>query len=146
MAPPTPQRLGSAPAEPWRSSGVGVRLERSERVAMITVDRPDDQNRFTRDVLLALQEIVDQLAGDAETQAVVLTGGGTTFFSMGILNPAVRASYTQEQILELVRAATSAWPPPMRPPRCRRRCGAASPAPAVRCACRCWWAARARWS
>src|SRR5207253_1082127 len=27
------------------------------------------------------------------------------FFSMGILNPAVRASYTKEQILELVRVA-----------------------------------------
>jgi len=83
----------------------GVRLERRERVAMITVDRPDDQNRFTRDVLVALQGIVDDLAGDAETQAVIVTGGGTQFFSMGILNPAVRASYTKEQILDLVRLA-----------------------------------------
>ncbi|HEU5194081.1 MAG TPA: enoyl-CoA hydratase/isomerase family protein [Methylomirabilota bacterium] len=82
-----------------------VRLERRERVALITIDRPDDQNRFTRDVLLALQSIVDTLAGDSETQAVVLTGGGTQFFSMGILNPAVRASYTKEQILDLVRTA-----------------------------------------
>ncbi len=83
-----------------------VLLRRDGRVAVITIDRPDDQNRFTRDVLLALQGIVDQLAGDAETQAVVVTGGGTTFFSMGILNPAVRASYTKEQILDLVRTAT----------------------------------------
>src|SRR5438034_227574 len=105
MAPHTPQRLGSAPAEPWRSSGVGVRLERSERVAVIVVDRPDDQNRFTRDVLVALQGIVDDLAGDAETQAVIVTGSGSQFFSMGILNPAVRASYTKEQILDLVRVA-----------------------------------------
>ena len=82
-----------------------VRLERRERVALITIDRPDDQNRFTRDVLLALQSIVDTLAGDSETQAVVLTGGGTQFFSMGILNPAVRATYTKEQILDLVRTA-----------------------------------------
>jgi enoyl-CoA hydratase/carnithine racemase len=82
-----------------------VRLERRERVALITIDRPDDQNRFTRDVLLALQSIVDTLAGDSETQAVVLTGGGSQFFSMGILNPAVRATYTKEQILDLVRTA-----------------------------------------
>ena len=82
-----------------------VLLRRDGRVAVITVDRPDDQNRFTRDVLVALQGIVDQLAGDAETQAVVVTGGGTQFFSMGILNPAVRASYTKEQILDLVRLA-----------------------------------------
>ena len=83
----------------------GVRLERAERVAVVTIDRPDDQNRFTRDVLLALQGIVDELAGDTRTQAVIVTGGGTTFFSMGILNPAVRASYTKEQILDLVRTA-----------------------------------------
>jgi enoyl-CoA hydratase len=82
-----------------------VRLERDGRVAVVTVDRPDDQNRFTRDVLLALQGIVDGLAGDAAIQAVVVTGGGTRFFSMGILNPAVRASYTKEQILDLVRLA-----------------------------------------
>ena len=82
-----------------------VRLERRERVAVITIDRPGDQNRFTRDVLLALQGIVDELAGDGETQAVVITGGGTQFFSMGILNPAVRASYTKPQILDLVRTA-----------------------------------------
>ena len=83
----------------------GVRLERAERVAVVTIDRPDDQNRFTRDVLLALQGIVDELAGDIQMQAVIVTGGGTTFFSMGILNPAVRASYTKEQILDLVRTA-----------------------------------------
>lgn len=83
----------------------GVRIEREGRVAVVTIDRPDDQNRFTRDVLVALQGIVDGLAGDAEIQAVVVTGGGTQFFSMGILNPAVRASYTKEQILDLVRLA-----------------------------------------
>jgi enoyl-CoA hydratase/carnithine racemase len=82
-----------------------VRLQRDGRVAVVTLDRPDDQNRLTREVLLALETIVHELAGDAETQAVVLTGSGSEFFSMGILNPAVRASYTKEQILELVRTA-----------------------------------------
>jgi len=86
-----------------------VRIERQGRVAMITIDRPDDQNRFTRDVLMSLQGIVDGLAGDAEIQAVVFTGGGTQFFSMGILNPAVRASYTKEQILDLVRLANRVY-------------------------------------
>jgi enoyl-CoA hydratase/carnithine racemase len=81
-----------------------VRFQREERVATITLDRPADQNRLTRSVLLALRDIVDELAGDDHVQAVVLTGRGD-FFSMGILNPAVRASYRKEQILELVRIA-----------------------------------------
>src|SRR5881397_3467695 len=80
-------------------------LQRDGRIATITIDRPADQNRLTRDVLLGLEAFVHDLAGDAETPAVVLTGAGSEFFSMGILNPAVRASYTKEQILELVRTA-----------------------------------------
>ena len=83
----------------------GVRLARDGRVATITLDRPDDQNRLTRNVLLTLQGLVDGLAGDDEVQAVVVTGSGPRFFSMGILNPAVRATYTKDQILELVRVA-----------------------------------------
>jgi enoyl-CoA hydratase/carnithine racemase len=82
-----------------------VRVERAGRVMTVTVDRPDDQNRLTRDVLLALGDITDRLREDGETQAVVVTGGGSEFFSMGILNPLVRASYTKDQILEMVRLA-----------------------------------------
>jgi len=82
-----------------------VRVERDGRAVTITLDRPGDQNRLTRDVLLTLQALVGRLAADEETQAVVITGSGSEFFSMGILNPAVRASYTKEQIVELVRTA-----------------------------------------
>ena len=82
-----------------------VRVERDGRAMTITLDRPGDQNRLTRDVLLTLQGLVDRLGADDEIQAVVITGSGAEFFSMGILNPAVRASYTKDQILELVRMA-----------------------------------------
>ena len=53
-----------------------VTLQRDGRVVTITIDRPADQNRLTREVLLGLEAIVHELAGDAETQAVVLTGRG----------------------------------------------------------------------
>jgi enoyl-CoA hydratase len=84
----------------------GIAIARDGGVITITLDRPGDQNRLTRDLLIALQGIVDRLGGDGEIQAVVITGGGTEFFSMGILNPAVRATYTKEQILDLVRIAS----------------------------------------
>ncbi|HEX9419507.1 MAG TPA: enoyl-CoA hydratase/isomerase family protein [Methylomirabilota bacterium] len=86
-------------------SASNVRVERAERVLTLTFDRPGDQNRLTRDVLLTMQGIADDLRDDDEIQAVVVTGSGSEFFSMGILNPAVRASYTKEQILDLVRIA-----------------------------------------
>lgn len=82
-----------------------VLFERDGRVATITLDRPADQNRLTRDVLLRIQSMMDRLGEDGEVQAVVVTGGGRDYFSMGILNPAVRATYTKDQILELVRIA-----------------------------------------
>ena len=82
-----------------------VLLERDGRVARITLNRPADQNRLTRDVLLRIQSMVDGLGEDGEVQAVVVTGSGRDYFSMGILNPAVRATYTKDQILELVRIA-----------------------------------------
>ena len=88
-----------------RSGPAEVRLVRDGRVATITLDRPADQNRLTRDVLLTLQRFVDRLAEDEEIQAVVVVGAGPQFFSMGILNPDVRATYTKEQIVELVRIA-----------------------------------------
>jgi enoyl-CoA hydratase/carnithine racemase len=81
-----------------------VRVEVDGRVMIITLDRPADQNRLTRDVLMALQETVDRLATDDEIQAVVITGRGRAF-SMGILDPTVRASYTKPQVLEMVRLA-----------------------------------------
>ncbi len=82
-----------------------VLFERDGRVATITLNRPADQNRLTRDVLLRIQSMVDGLGEDGEVQAVVVTGSGRDYFSMGILNPAVRATYTKDQILELVRIA-----------------------------------------
>src|SRR5437762_9806625 len=86
-------------------SASDVRVERADRVLTLTFDRPGDQNRLTRDVLLTMQGIADDLRDDDEIQAVVVTGSGREFFSMGILNPTVRASYTKEQILEMVRLA-----------------------------------------
>src|SRR6202171_5790459 len=86
-------------------SASDVRVTRAERVLTLTLDRPGDQNRLTRDVLLTMQGIADDLGNDDEIQAVLVTGSGSEFFSMGILNPVVRASYIKEQILDLVRIA-----------------------------------------
>ena len=92
------------PAAPIKGpEGVGVAREGG--VLTLTLDRPTDQNRLTRDVLVSLQSVADRLRDDGAIQALVITGAGAAFFSVGILNPTVRATYTKEQILELVRLA-----------------------------------------
>src|SRR2546430_6677048 len=48
--------------------------------------------------MLGLEQIVAGLARDDETEAVVLTGAGSPFFSMRILDPVVRPTSPTENI------------------------------------------------
>lgn len=81
----------------------------AERVASLTINRQDDENRMTPDVLERLGAIADKLANDFETQVVIITGAGSSFFSAGMLHPKVRAKLTKEQILGTVRLANSVF-------------------------------------
>ncbi len=83
----------------------GLLLERDTQcpgLITLTIDRQDDLNRLTPDVMIRLGSIATALAGDASTNVLVITGSGTDNFSMGILNPAIRASYTKDEIVEIV--------------------------------------------
>jgi enoyl-CoA hydratase/carnithine racemase len=82
-----------------------IRFKSEGRVAVITLNRPDDDNRMTFDVLERLEMIADDLAKDEEVLAVILTGSGEKFFSAGMLHPKVRATLTRTQILAMVRLA-----------------------------------------
>ena len=86
-----------------------VRFVAADRVATITLNRPDDENRMTPAVLERLAAIADDLADDSETQAVIMTGAGDTFFSAGMLHPKVRAKLTKDQILGIVRLANAVF-------------------------------------
>jgi enoyl-CoA hydratase len=82
-----------------------VVVTRAGGVQTIRLDDPAADNRLSPEALQALAAIVDRLAEDDEVQAVVVTGTGDAFFSAGILDPVIRASFTKEQILALVRRA-----------------------------------------
>jgi enoyl-CoA hydratase/carnithine racemase len=71
----------------------------------LTIDRADDLNRLTPDVITRLGTVADSLRDDAQTNVLVITGAGDEVFSMGILNPAIRASYTKDDIVAIVRRA-----------------------------------------
>ena len=138
-----------------------VLFEAKDGIAKVTLNRPSDENRMTPEVLQRLSEIIDLLGNDAKTQAVIFTGAGREFFSAGMLHPKVRAKLSSDQILGIVRLgnevfdgiealpqitiaalngvtlrATCASQRRTPPGRCRKRSGAAFPAPAPRCACR----------
>lgn len=83
----------------------GLTLRREAGVVSLIIDRPADLNRLAPEVLARLGSVAESLREDADAQVLVISGAGSEHFSMGILNPALRASYTKEQILDLVGLA-----------------------------------------
>src|SRR5262245_22332286 len=56
-----------------------ITLESSDRVATITVNRPDKLNALNDKVIAELGEAVDQVVSDASVGGIILTGAGRAF-------------------------------------------------------------------
>lgn len=84
-------------------------MTRAGGVAHITIATAPEQNRLTPDALAKLEAVAAELNRDEETQAVVITGAGTGVFSTGILNPVLRAAFSKDDIIALVRLANRAF-------------------------------------
>ena len=83
----------------------GIVLQRQGGVLNLTIDRPDDMNRLMPDVLQRLGLIAEALRDDGDTQVLVISGAGDEHFSMGIMNPVIRASFSKDEIIRLVMLA-----------------------------------------
>jgi enoyl-CoA hydratase/carnithine racemase len=86
-----------------------VRLAIDGPVAWVTLDRPDDDNRLTEDALTSLLAIAGALKDAPDVHVVVIRGRGDATFSMGILNPAIRASLAKDDVLRVVFLANRAF-------------------------------------
>jgi len=62
---------------------VSVRLEISDHVARVTIDRPEVLNAIDAEAEAALEAIWQRLEGDRDVRAVVLTGAGDRGFCVG---------------------------------------------------------------
>jgi crotonobetainyl-CoA hydratase len=62
---------------------MSARLEIADRVARVTIDRPDVMNALDADTEAALVGIWQRLEADREIRAVVLTGSGERAFCVG---------------------------------------------------------------
>jgi enoyl-CoA hydratase/carnithine racemase len=60
-----------------------VRLEVADRVATVTLDRPEALNAISTELARTLAELVEPLATDPRVGAVVLTGAGERAFCVG---------------------------------------------------------------
>jgi 2-(1,2-epoxy-1,2-dihydrophenyl)acetyl-CoA isomerase len=59
----------------------GVKRERREAVALLTLDQPETLNAMTPDLLEDLTDSIREMAGDLQVRALVLTGAGRGFCS-----------------------------------------------------------------
>jgi enoyl-CoA hydratase/carnithine racemase len=89
--------------------GTSVQIVREGRTVTVTLNGPEEENRLTPDALGALEALVAGFAEDEEAQVVIFTGAGTQFFSSGILNPPLRAGYSKNEIVTLVRLANRVY-------------------------------------
>lgn len=58
-----------------------VLVEKSEQIAKITLNHPETLNSLTYDMLGELRQVVEDVAGDMDVRAVLLTGSGRGFCS-----------------------------------------------------------------
>jgi len=58
-----------------------VLLEKSNHIATITLNQPETLNALSYDLVTRLREVADDVAGDRDVRAVVLTGAGRGFCS-----------------------------------------------------------------
>ncbi|MBY0401501.1 enoyl-CoA hydratase/isomerase family protein, partial [Myxococcota bacterium] len=56
-----------------------VRLEKQDRVGVVTIDRPKALNALDRGVIEELGRVLDRVEGDSELGALVVTGAGRAF-------------------------------------------------------------------
>ena len=57
--------------------------ERRGAVLILTMNRPERRNAFTRSMLARMQEVLEEAAEDPEVRVVVLTGAGGAFCAGG---------------------------------------------------------------
>ena len=80
-------RPGPAPDSLDRGRVDGVRVTwPRDGVALVLIDRPEQYNALDETILLALEALVDGLATDRSTRAVVVSGAGAAFCAGGDLD------------------------------------------------------------
>ena len=60
-----------------------LRLEKRERVGLLTINRPSNLNALNREVITALSNVLTALENDVNIRVIILTGSGSKSFVAG---------------------------------------------------------------
>lgn len=86
-----------------------IRFTLADNVAFLTIDRLPENNRLTPASLAHVAQIAEALAVHPRTSCVVISAEGVKHFSSGIFNADLRAAYSKEDILAIVKLANDAF-------------------------------------
>ncbi len=75
--------------------------ERRDRVAIITLNRPEVMNALNFEMLLSLKERMEALHFDPEVRVVIVTGAGTKAFCAGA-DLKERTAYSEQKVKEFI--------------------------------------------
>jgi enoyl-CoA hydratase/carnithine racemase len=87
----------------------GLLEVRDGNILFLTIDRPADMNRLSPELMDHLSARLVDLREDAGVDVVVITGSGDDVFSMGLLNPVIRASLSKDEVVRFVRRANAVF-------------------------------------
>ena len=92
----------SGAADTAHSASGPVLVKREGKIVTITLNRPEDGNRWRKEMLFAFEPVVEALHRDEEAQIVIVTGAGEEYFSWGAFDPAIRGSMSKQDIVDFV--------------------------------------------
>lgn len=79
-----------------------VLVSREGKVVVITLNRPEEGNRWRKEMLFAFEPVVEALHKDEEAQVVIIRGAGDEYFSWGAFDPAIRGAMDKQEIVDFV--------------------------------------------
>jgi len=83
-------------------------FEKSEGIAVITLNRPEKLNALDHTLLQDIARAVDEVAADDEVKAVIMTGTGRAFCSGADLTGTVRGTDPRQKLRNLVKPTIGA--------------------------------------
>ena len=88
---------------------LGLSFREEGPVGVVTIDNEAEQNRLTPAALAELAQIAARLKARDDMHVLLIRGGGSEYFSTGLLNPVLRAGMSKQEVIDLVVAAATAF-------------------------------------
>lgn len=86
-----------------------IKLELSQHIATVTLNRPDKMNALNKKLQHELQDALDQLENDPSVRAVIITGAGKCFSAGFDISNSFGKARTVQELRQNVAHENAAW-------------------------------------